>query len=461
MKNTKCYTFYSYKGGSGRSTTAINTVKHLIGKLEASPQQPILIIDADLESAGLTYFFNMDKRICGRFMEAIHTTRILADTGSIRQGITFGKSVEKCRHISQCGGPGEDGKDIQRLIEKLFPGNNWEYFSDMQITRTERSMLKYVLEAFQAKSREDDPEVHKEKALLGSDENTTFGKSSLEEDYNEVAAYFDIKQFIPQLRAIHTDATMTEAEKVAAKRTALQNFLPPVSFVDVSDYFCCEVGTVRFLGVDVRYRDEQIARNGSDELISTLIYECGVHNYSAVVFDCGAGTQSSAHVLHEVSDVIVYCMRPSLQFLKGTVNNLTNYKSELVNAMQEKKAKASITGTKITNDTKRPVIVLPTAVPIGQDGPISTESFVSIENIARAFSTIVDDTFCTPETALCEVNLFKWREHILGTGSRSGGNGVISSILDSYASYGTMPDDAKRAYRTYELLAERLISNSW
>ena len=49
---TACYTFYSYKGGSGRTTTLLNTTKHLIDKMGASPQKPILLVDSDLESAG-------------------------------------------------------------------------------------------------------------------------------------------------------------------------------------------------------------------------------------------------------------------------------------------------------------------------------------------------------------------------------------------------------------------------
>ena len=61
----QCYTFYSYKGGSGRSTTLLNTVKCLIKDLDADPEHPILVVDADLESAGLTYYFGFQDKFKG------------------------------------------------------------------------------------------------------------------------------------------------------------------------------------------------------------------------------------------------------------------------------------------------------------------------------------------------------------------------------------------------------------
>ena len=83
---TKCYTFYSYKGGSGRSTTAVNTVKHLIGELGANKDHPILIVDADLESAGLTYFFGCEYKFTDWFTDSIHTTKLFTKTSSVLSG---------------------------------------------------------------------------------------------------------------------------------------------------------------------------------------------------------------------------------------------------------------------------------------------------------------------------------------------------------------------------------------
>ncbi len=51
-------TFFSYKGGAGRSTTCLNTVPFLAKEMEAYKNAPILLIDMDIESAGMTYLLN-------------------------------------------------------------------------------------------------------------------------------------------------------------------------------------------------------------------------------------------------------------------------------------------------------------------------------------------------------------------------------------------------------------------
>lgn len=46
--------FFSYKGGSGRTTTLFNTLPFLAEKLNASAEHPIVIFDMDYRSAGIT-----------------------------------------------------------------------------------------------------------------------------------------------------------------------------------------------------------------------------------------------------------------------------------------------------------------------------------------------------------------------------------------------------------------------
>ena len=50
-------TFHSYKGGACRTSTCFNTLPFLVEKLGATPDRPLLVIDTDLESQGLTYLF--------------------------------------------------------------------------------------------------------------------------------------------------------------------------------------------------------------------------------------------------------------------------------------------------------------------------------------------------------------------------------------------------------------------
>lgn len=46
--------FFSYKGGSGRTTTTLNTLYYLIRKVRPTPEHPLIIIDADSESYGMS-----------------------------------------------------------------------------------------------------------------------------------------------------------------------------------------------------------------------------------------------------------------------------------------------------------------------------------------------------------------------------------------------------------------------
>ena len=60
-KETKLITFYSYKGGAGRSSTTLNTLPYLVKSLGATAEKPLLLLDMDLDSAGMTYLLKYDK----------------------------------------------------------------------------------------------------------------------------------------------------------------------------------------------------------------------------------------------------------------------------------------------------------------------------------------------------------------------------------------------------------------
>lgn len=50
--------FFSYKGGSGRSSLAYNTLPLLAENLGATALEPIIVLDLDIDSAGLSLLFN-------------------------------------------------------------------------------------------------------------------------------------------------------------------------------------------------------------------------------------------------------------------------------------------------------------------------------------------------------------------------------------------------------------------
>lgn len=63
----KTITFYSYKGGAGRSSTTLNTLPYLVQALHANANAPILVLDMDLDSAGMTYLLGLDVHFKERY----------------------------------------------------------------------------------------------------------------------------------------------------------------------------------------------------------------------------------------------------------------------------------------------------------------------------------------------------------------------------------------------------------
>lgn len=49
--------YFSYKGGSGRSSLAYNTIPLLAKKMGASNKRPLIVFDMDIDSAGLTFLY--------------------------------------------------------------------------------------------------------------------------------------------------------------------------------------------------------------------------------------------------------------------------------------------------------------------------------------------------------------------------------------------------------------------
>lgn len=59
----KTISFFSYKGGSGRTSLLYNTLPFLVKELKATPDEPIVVLDLDIDSKGLTYLFDSDSNI--------------------------------------------------------------------------------------------------------------------------------------------------------------------------------------------------------------------------------------------------------------------------------------------------------------------------------------------------------------------------------------------------------------
>lgn len=443
FKRANCYTFYSYKGGSGRTTALLNTAKQLADILKASPKNPILLVDADLESAGLTYFFNCENRFSSKVRGAIHSEAFLNTPGEFLgrfQKITFGAfegSLVSC----------------DKLAERLEA-----YYGKKTTLRNVRAVFEHVTIDYPTQLTFD----RLIKALEREDDQT------LNEDDRKDDAFFRSKYNFETL-FVRLEKIGKEGgrDMLLRKRQAIEDFLPTSKMVDVSEYFALPAGTVRFIGVDVMFDgthaciDDQVAQRNMDMILK----ECGTQGFSAVLMDCSAGVQSTAHVLNHVSDVLVYCMRPTSQFISGTQTQLERYNKALKDIATKKNAFAMDFGMPAN---MKSVILLPTAVPDGNDGTeiLKENSFSRIQALARVFKEYVEDYFCSYETSLPEVSLFKWREHILGTSlcknSRGKANNpALESAMAPYAAdVAQMPRDAQNAWSVYRKLAEKLVEHS-
>ena len=424
-----CYTFYSYKGGSGRSTTAVNTVRHLADVLGASPEHPILVVDADLESAGLTYFFGYGDGNCytDLFNDTIHTTKIILkpslyfDRGPIEKRLFTDESAvwNAANDESLLGG-------LSLFFTKECHDRNPDAYSQESV----RAMLDGVMLG--------QVEIDMLKACCASYESDR----TLPEDKKRVDKYkLSLVALGQRLKTIHNDSSLSDTEKAEEKKKAIKRMLPATSFKDISSHFAKAEGTVKFLGVDVDYEGEQIVRGvNTVSAFSRLVRKCEKWGYCAIIFDSGAGVQSTAEAFHKISDVLVYCMRPTKQFRSGTRTQLANHKRPLEEEIKRKKQDG-----KVCADYK-PIVLLPTAVPMYTAGSGSEalcakrdEAIEGIKALAKDFATIVDSTFCDRDGVLNEVEVFKWEERILLSEEEIGG----------------VPDQL-RAFRKYRELATRL-----
>ena len=63
MKNIS---FFSYKGGAGRTSLLFNTLPFLAQNLGATNTEPIIVLDLDIDSKGLSFLFPKKSAFEGR-----------------------------------------------------------------------------------------------------------------------------------------------------------------------------------------------------------------------------------------------------------------------------------------------------------------------------------------------------------------------------------------------------------
>ena len=354
--------------------------------------------------------------------------------------------------------------DVISDLEKAGVEDAAHLFEGIRVYRPEQNLLDTIVASYLKKSAVDREPSGRLQAIRRKD---LLRRRTLSSDEEQLCKTYDLNALLGKLRTLTKKTDVTPEALAQEKRAALVDFLPTTMFADISRFFGCEPGTVRFLGVVLNYQGTQVVRNEAEIRIRNLLNVCGKHGYRAVVFDSSAGVQSTAHALHAASDVIVYCMRPSTQFIKGTATQLDNYRGSLLrqkSALAYQRAGGEPEPGS-PEDLKKPVILLPTAVPRSSDyQALREESFGSIRLnlLAKKNQELVDDTFCTPDTALNEIELFKWREQILGVPEVRAMSEKVAALTEDFSTEAGIArhEDAAQAYRVYRRLAERLVENS-
>lgn len=67
----KTISFFSYKGGAGRSSILYNTISFLAKELNATSEHPIVVMDLDIDSKGLSYLLLSDESYNPSKLDAI------------------------------------------------------------------------------------------------------------------------------------------------------------------------------------------------------------------------------------------------------------------------------------------------------------------------------------------------------------------------------------------------------
>lgn len=260
---TKVISFYSFKGGSGRTVCTANIIPLLAKELEASKESPILVLDMDLDSAGLTHLLELYDK----FENSQWNTSSLVNA-DIRLNISKNRDI--FFHKDKKNPIPEDV--LSTLKQKNLTQKNFDILKKVKIRDSIINELK----------------------------------NEIEKDNSE---HF-LKNLVTRLNILKTD------EEVIQK---IEDSIPAVGIVDISKLIHCPQNSVFFMGTEQVRMDSSVEVQGNSmQNMIDLIDFCEEENYRAIIIDSSSGRQNSAILTHKISDLVVYCLRLTNQFKIGT-----------------------------------------------------------------------------------------------------------------------------------------------
>ena len=261
----KVIAFYSYKGGSGRTVVTANLVPLLVKELGATKENPILVIDMDMDSAGLTHVFKQYHR----FEESNWVTSNLLKK-DIGNEILLGHKDTKKIFFNKDDTQKLSADIIEKLKDTGLKDNSLKLLSEIELRES-------IIEGFKKK-------IHEDINLLRIKLNDAKTKDEMIEFIEKNLPAFGMVEIPPEI---------------------LGKDIPR--------------GSVRFIGSKQVSKDSIIEGDGIGKL-EDLYLHCERENYSAMIIDSASGRQPSANIVHNISTdkVIIYCLRLSEQFREGT-----------------------------------------------------------------------------------------------------------------------------------------------
>ena len=132
--------FFSYKGGAGRTSLLFNTLPFLAKELNATENEPIIVLDLDLDSKGLSYL--LPNKISG-----INSIQVLRGDKAI--SLRHASNITNHPFFSQLSPIGEDvglTKELNRsiLFVSAHAKEGAAYLGENDNYDAERSSLKTV-----------------------------------------------------------------------------------------------------------------------------------------------------------------------------------------------------------------------------------------------------------------------------------------------------------------------------
>jgi len=111
--------FFSYKGGAGRSTLALNVIPFLANALGADQDHPLIVVDMDIDSCGLTFLYNLHHNLDENF----NVQAMFGEHGHIPVSNQSATNHNLFRNLMPIGGVYNKG-DRDILCLPAYPGNS-------------------------------------------------------------------------------------------------------------------------------------------------------------------------------------------------------------------------------------------------------------------------------------------------------------------------------------------------